>query len=219
MPNYTGSTGFGDYYVQALIGKCGTLDVEDVKASVDHLVKEGKGEHGPGKQFVTGGSHGGFLTAHRKSRYSTQAKSSAFSFSYTKTVIGQYPDMFSAAVLRNPVIISQPSSTDIPDWFFSEFGVRPSVETDEMPPALYAQLYPSSPIAHLRSVRAPVLLLLGTEDRRVGNVQGKAFFHGLRALGRKVELLTFEGEVHALDGVEANRVGWEATVDWFGKKA
>ena len=43
------------------------LDVEDVKATVDLLVKEGKGEYGPGKQFVTGGSHGGFLTAHRES--------------------------------------------------------------------------------------------------------------------------------------------------------
>lgn len=198
VPNYTGSTGFGDFYVQALVGKCGTLDVEDVKASIDHLVKEGKGEHGPGKQFVTGGSHGGFLTAH---------------------LVGQYPDTFSAAVLRNPVIISQPSSTDIPDWYFSEFGVRPSVESDEMPPELYARLYPSSPIAHVRSVRTPVLLLLGTEDRRVVNVQGKAFFHALRALGREVELLTFEGEGHALDGVEATRVGWEAIVDWFGKRA
>ncbi|KAH9037980.1 alpha/beta-hydrolase [Lactarius deliciosus] len=198
VPNYIGSTGFGDYYVQKLVGRCGTLDVEDVKATVDHLVKEGKGEHGPGKQFVTGGSHGGFLTAH---------------------LVGQYPDTFTAAVLRNPVISSQPSSTDIPDWYFSEFGVRPSVEAEQMPPALYAQLYPASPIAHVRNVRAPVLLLLGTEDRRVVNVQGKAFFHALRALGREVELLAFEGEGHALDGVEATRVGWEATVDWFGRKA
>jgi dipeptidyl aminopeptidase/acylaminoacyl peptidase len=93
------------------------------------------------------------------------------------------------------------------------------VECDEMPPELYARLYPSSPIAHVRSVRAPVLLLLGTEDRRVVNVQGKAFFHALRALGREVELLTFEGEGHALDGVEATRVGWEAIVDWFGRRA
>ncbi|KAH8983753.1 hypothetical protein EDB92DRAFT_1889712 [Lactarius akahatsu] len=87
-----------------------------------------------------------------------------------------------------------------------------------MPPALYAQLYPASPIAHVRNVRAPVLLLLWTEDRRVVNVQSKAFFHALRALGREVELLAFE-EGHALDGVEATRVGWEATVDWFGRKA
>ena len=135
------------------------------------------------------------------------------------TVIGQYPETFSAAVLRNPVIISQPTGTDIPDWFASEFGLHPSVESEQMPPALYAQLYPSSPIAHVRGVRAPVLLLLGLEDRRVVNVQGKTFYHALRGLGKRAELLTFEGEGHPLDGVEAARVGWEATVDWFGKAA
>ncbi|KAI0278386.1 alpha/beta-hydrolase [Russula aff. rugulosa BPL654] len=181
IPNYTGSTGFGDFYVQKLIGKCGTLDVEDVKATVDLLVKEGKGEYGPGKQFVTGGSHGGFLTAH---------------------LIGQYPDTFSAAVLRNPVICSQPASTDIPDWYFSEFGVQPSTtESEQMTPELYAQLYPPRP------------------SRTVVNVQGRTFFHALRRLGKKVELLTFEGEGHSIDGIEAARVGWEATVDWFDKAA
>ncbi|KAH9991913.1 alpha/beta-hydrolase [Russula vinacea] len=198
IPNYTGSTGFGEFYVHKLLGKCGTLDVEDVKATVDRLVKEGKGEYGPGKQFVTGGSHGGFLTAH---------------------LIGQYPDTFSAAALRNPVICSHPASTDIPDWYFSEFGVRPSTESEQMTPELYAQLYPSSPIAHVRNVEAPVLLLLGVEDRRVVNVQGKTYYHVLRGLGKKVELLEFEGEGHALDGIEAARVGWDATVDWFDKAA
>jgi dipeptidyl aminopeptidase/acylaminoacyl peptidase len=181
-----------------LVGKCGMLDVEDVEASVDYLVKEGKGEHGPGKQLVTGGGHGGFLTAHRKfPTHSCTKKAPHFSFSFK--VIGQYPDTFSAAVQRNPVIVSQPSNTDIPDWYFSEFGVHPFVECDEFPPALYAQLHPASAMAHVRSVRAPVLLLFGTEDRRVVDVQGKAFFHALRALGREVELLAFEGEGHALE--------------------
>lgn len=135
------------------------------------------------------------------------------------TVIGQYPDVFSAAVLRNPVISSQPASTDIPDWYMSEFGVRPSAESEQMPPKLYEQLYPATPIAHVTDVQAPVLLLLGLEDRRVVNVQGKTFYHALKGLGKKVELLTFEGEGHPLDGVEAGRVAWEATVDWFGKAA
>jgi len=220
VPNYTGSTGFGEFYVQKLVGHCGTLDVEDVKATVDHLVKEGKGEYGPGKLFVTGGSHGGFLTAHRESCYSPPDILVCLRRDVRNdTVIGQYPETFSAAVLRNPVISSQPASTDIPDWYFSEFGVRPSVDAEQMLPELYAQLYLSSPISHVRKVCAPVLLLLGTEDRRVINVQGKGFFHALRALGREVELLTFEGEGHSLDGVETARVGWTATVDWFGRKA
>ena len=65
--NYTGSLGFGETYVRKLIGQAGTLDVDDCIASVRHLIKIGKSERGPGKQFVQGGSHGGFLTAHRKS--------------------------------------------------------------------------------------------------------------------------------------------------------
>jgi acylaminoacyl-peptidase len=64
--NYTGSLGFGESSVRALLGHCGTLDVQDCIATTRHLVKEGIAADGPGKQFVFGGSHGGFLAAHRK---------------------------------------------------------------------------------------------------------------------------------------------------------
>lgn len=64
LPNFTGSLGYGDDFVQQLVGKCGTLDVDDVMASIKHLLKMGIAEEGPGKQFVQGGSHGGFITAH-----------------------------------------------------------------------------------------------------------------------------------------------------------
>lgn len=67
MPNYTGSTGHGDDFVQKLVGKCGTLDVDDVMASVKHLIEIGVAEEGPGKQLVLGGSHGGFIAGHRSS--------------------------------------------------------------------------------------------------------------------------------------------------------
>lgn len=66
LPNFTGSLGHGDAFVQKLVGKCGTLDVEDVMASIKHLVKLGVAEEGPGKQLVQGGSHGGFITGHRR---------------------------------------------------------------------------------------------------------------------------------------------------------
>ena len=50
---------------------------------------------------IVGGSHGGFLGAHS---------------------IGQHPELFKVAALRNPVcnIASMTSSTDIPDWAWSE---------------------------------------------------------------------------------------------------
>jgi acylaminoacyl-peptidase len=50
---------------------------------------------------ICGGSHGGFLTAHCTS---------------------QYPELFKAAAMRNPVtnIASMVTSTDIPDWCYGE---------------------------------------------------------------------------------------------------
>lgn len=67
LVNYTGSIGFGETYVRKLLGQCGALDVQDCIASVNHLISIGVSESGPGKQLIQGGSHGGFLSAHRKS--------------------------------------------------------------------------------------------------------------------------------------------------------
>ena len=65
QPNYTGSTGYGGAHVSALVGKCGSLDVQDCVDTVNKLVELGKASLGPGKQYIYGGSHGGFLGAHR----------------------------------------------------------------------------------------------------------------------------------------------------------
>lgn len=84
----------GQRFAHSLLGKCGTLDVQDCVDTVDYLVAQGIAARE--SVVVTGGSHGGFLTAH---------------------LIGQYPDMFKAAVMRNPVISSaeQAIGTDIPE--------------------------------------------------------------------------------------------------------
>ncbi|EIM89069.1 alpha/beta-hydrolase [Stereum hirsutum FP-91666 SS1] len=193
MPNYTGSTGHGDDFVQKLVGKCGTLDVDDVMASVKHLIEIGVAEEGPGKQLVLGGSHGGFIAGH---------------------LLGQYPDFFSAGVLLNPVITPEPSYSDIPDWYFEEFGVHFDAKT-LLTPSTYEKLWPMSAISHVDKVKAPVLLLMGLDDRRVANTHGRAFYHALKGRGMEVEMLEFKGEAHPIDGVEAARVCWEAEVDWF----
>lgn len=66
MPNYTGSLGYGEQNVRKLLGRIGSLDVEDCMASVEHLVAADLAAFGPGQHFLYGGSHGGFLIGHRK---------------------------------------------------------------------------------------------------------------------------------------------------------
>ncbi|KAG1744584.1 Alpha/Beta hydrolase protein [Suillus paluster] len=192
LPNYTGSMGFGEKYIRKLLGHCGTMDVEDVVESVNELIRLGISEHG--RQVVQGGSHGGFLSAH---------------------LIGQYPNLFNAAVMRNPVIsVGELTGSDIPDWIYAEFGLEFAPQS-LMTPITYQTLFEASPIAHVDRVRAPVLLLLGEDDLRVVPTQGMRFYHALKGRDRRVEMLTFPKETHPLDGVEAARVSWEAGRDWF----
>ena len=138
------------------------------------------------------------------------------------------------------------SISDIPDWYFSEFGIEyplssssPDIHdtptTSGLPPLvsseIYTNLHSVSPISHVDSIKIPVLLLIGSADRRVANSQGVNFYHALKARyasvghvggnrkhvgnNRKVEMLIFEGEGHPLDGVEAAKVSFEVTKKWL----
>lgn len=194
LPNYTGSLGFGDFYVRKLLGRIGTLDVGDCLASVKHLVRTGIAKEGEGMQYVTGGSHGGFLTGH---------------------LIGQYPGYFTAAALRNPVIsVGEISTSDIPDWYYEEAGI-PFKPDSLVDPDVYKKLWSVSPISYVDGVKTPVLLLLGSKDYRVAPTQGKSYYHALKGRGKFVEMLCFKDDTHPIDSVEGSRVSFEATLALF----
>lgn len=120
--------------------------------------------------------------------------------------------------LRNPVIAAGDmiSTTDIPDWCYSEFGV-PYHARSTLDTSVFGKLQGSSPIAHVEAVETPVLLLMGDKDQRVPPTQGRNYFHALKGRGKTVEMLWFPGEGHGLDSVEAGRACWEAARDWFDK--
>ncbi|CAG8508789.1 12274_t:CDS:10 [Acaulospora colombiana] len=79
--NYSGSTGFGQDYIDALIGKIGDLDIEEVQASAQYFIDNNYVDRD--SVAVIGGSHGGFISGH---------------------LIGKFPDFYKACVMRNPVL-------------------------------------------------------------------------------------------------------------------
>ncbi|KAK7018272.1 peptidase-S9 domain-containing protein [Favolaschia claudopus] len=225
LVNYTGSVGYGENFVRGLIGKCGTLDVQDCIASVRHLNKIGISAEGKGKQFVIGGSHGGFLASH---------------------LIGQFPDIFTAAVILNPVISTDPMSSDIRDWYFNEWDIefpmyslpegfpetstqaQASIEPRLPPRSLPASesLRLSASMAWVDQVRAHVLLHIGGSDVRVTPTHGLEYYHALKGLNvvnlkerreQDVEMHWFEKAGHSLDDVETSRVVWETARGWVNK--
>jgi len=167
-------------------------------------------------------------------------------------VVGQFPDIFTAVVLRNPVIsVGEISTSDIPDWGYAEFGLPYPVPIASSPishssksdggassenataiqlgmvPEVYQKLYNASPIRFADKVTADVLLLIGKDDLRVAPTQGHGYYHTLKALrnekgiakGSRVDMLVFGGESHPLNGVECERVCWEAANAWFLESA
>jgi pimeloyl-ACP methyl ester carboxylesterase len=96
LVNYRGSTGYGQFQLDSLPGQIGTNDVQDVYQATQAILSLEPPLVSP-KCAIFGGSHGGFLTAH---------------------MIGQYPQLYAAAALRNPVINipAMFTTSDIPDW-------------------------------------------------------------------------------------------------------
>ena len=80
LPNYRGSTGFGQAPLNSLLTRVGRVDVEDVMLFTRHVVENFSIVDGK-RVGICGGSHGGFLTAHCTS---------------------QYPEFFKAGKTRNP---------------------------------------------------------------------------------------------------------------------
>lgn len=127
------------------------------------------------------------------------------------TVVGQYPDMFSGAVLRNPVIsMGEISTSDIPDWYYEESGV-PYSATSLITPKLYEKLFRNSPIAYVDKVKTPMVILIGEKDQRVAPTQGRNYYHALKARGKDVKLYCLKDDIHALDSVEGQWVSYEAS--------
>ncbi|KAI0211336.1 Acylamino-acid-releasing enzyme [Lamellibrachia satsuma] len=165
VANYRGSTGFGQDGIESLLGNVGTQDVKDVQNAVEKVLEMDMVDKD--RMVVIGGSHGGFLTAH---------------------LIGQFPNFYKAAVCRNPVIdlCSMFGTTDIPDWVMSENGLT-FTHAQTANPEIYKELWKRSPIRYVDQMQTPVMIMLGTDDRRVPNQQGHLLRKALQARGIPVK--------------------------------
>ncbi|XP_017223095.1 acylamino-acid-releasing enzyme isoform X1 [Daucus carota subsp. sativus] len=196
--NYRGSLGFGEEALQSLLGNIGSQDVSDVLAAIDYVIDMGLADRA--KISVLGGSHGGFLTTH---------------------LIGQAPDLFAAAAVRNPVcnLALMVGTSDIPDWCFIEtYGREGISKFTEAPSSENLSVFHSkSPISHLSKVKTPTLFLLGAKDLRVPVSNGLQYARALKEKGGEVKVIVFPNDTH---GIERPQSDFESFLNigvWFKK--
>ncbi|RHZ56850.1 hypothetical protein Glove_396g76 [Diversispora epigaea] len=189
--NYSGSIGFGQDYIESLIGKIGHLEIDEVQSTAQYFVE--KNYVDPNAIALLGGSHGGFISGH---------------------LIGKFPDFYKACIMNNPVlnIGAMSSATDIPDWCFSELGLpydltKPSI----VKPSDYTKMYENSPIANIDKVKTPILLQLGQNDKRVPHIDGLQWWYYLKGQQQtkgeddqfEIRCKMYSETGHSLDSIEA----------------
>ena len=184
MVNYTGSLGLGPDSVYELVGNVGDMDVKDVHHAAMQVASSFK------HVAVMGGSHGGFLTAH---------------------LIGQFPDFYKVAALRNPVIdiSAMVGVSDIPDWCYTETGMEYDSICPPVPQvSAVSTMLDKSPIRYVDQVKCPALLLIGGKDLRVPPSQGIRYYKYLKSRGVECHIKFYPEDCHPLSGVPC-------TADWL----
>ncbi|GAA4134986.1 S9 family peptidase [Actinomadura keratinilytica] len=163
--NYRGSTGYGSQWRDAIEGRVGLTELEDITAVRDWAVESGLAD--PARLVLTGGSWGGFLTL---------------------LGIGTRPDDWSVAVAAVPVADYVAAYEDemegLQAFDRSLFGGSP----EEVPERYRA----SSPITYVDRVKAPVLILAGENDPRCPIRQIENYLARLAELGRPHEVYRYD---------------------------
>jgi len=166
LPNPRGSTSYGQAFTSACTGDWGGGDAEDILACCDDIIQRGIAD--ADRQFVSGGSYGGFMTS---------------------WLVG-HTDRFRAATAVAAVIdqTSMALTTEISEFDVFNMGGTPWTASDE-----YER---RSPLTYLPAVRTPVLVIHWEGDLRVPISQGEELYTGLRLLGKTAELVRYPGGFH-----------------------
>jgi dipeptidyl aminopeptidase/acylaminoacyl peptidase len=187
--NYRGSSGYGSTWRDAIEGRPGLVELEDVKAVRDWAVSSGLAD--PSRLVLTGGSWGGFITL---------------------LGIGTQPGDWSVAIGIVPVADYVAAYEDemegLQAFDRSLFGGSPA----EVPERYTA----SSPITYVDQVTTPVLVMAGENDPRCPIRQIDNYLARLRELGKEHEVYRYDAG-HGSLVVEERIRQMAATIDFARK--
>ncbi len=184
-PNPRGSYGQGERFTQANVKDFGYGDLKDILAGMDVLEKRFSIDKN--REGLTGWSYGGFMTM----------------FGVTQTT------RFRAAVAGAGISDwkSYYGQNSIDQWMLPFFG-----KTVYDDPEVYAR---SSAIEYIKNVKTPTLVIVGDRDGECPAPQSFEFWHALRAVGVKTQLVIYPNEGHRFVDPAHILDRTQRTVQWF----
>ena len=187
-PNYRGSNSDGNAYESAIIHDAGIGPGHDVIAGVKML--EARGILDEKRIAVSGWSYGGYMTS---------------------WLIGNYPDLWKAAVAGAPVtdLTDEYALSDV-EWLSTDmFGPSPFVGDG-------IKLYlTESPITYASKMKTPTLIMCDVGDYRVPISQAYKLYHALKDNGVPVKFVAYPVTGHSpADPIRARDV-WRRWTAWL----
>jgi dipeptidyl aminopeptidase/acylaminoacyl peptidase len=187
MPNPRGSYGQGEDFTRANVKDFGYGDFRDIMTGVDQALKEAPIDEH--RLGITGWSYGGYMTM------------------WAVTQTNRFAAAVAGAGLAN--FQSYYGENQIDQWMVPFFGA--TVYDD---PQVYAK---SSPITFIKNAKTPTLVLVGDSDGECPTPQSYEFWHALKTLGVKTELVVYEHEGHMFADPAHQRDVIERAANWFNQ--
>jgi dipeptidyl aminopeptidase/acylaminoacyl peptidase len=187
-PNIRGSVGYGLDFVMANRRDWGGGDFKDVMAGVDYVIDRGIADSD--RLGIGGWSYGGYMAA----------------WAVTQT------DRFKASVSGAPM-------TDLASEYGTELAGINAYDTWYMgTPYENLKLFQErSPVAHVKNVKTPTLLLSGENDAIDPIGQCQQFYRGLRRYGVETEFVIYPREGHGIREEQHRIDQLNRIIAWFDK--
>jgi dipeptidyl aminopeptidase/acylaminoacyl peptidase len=188
--NYGGSTGYGREYRRRLNGAWGVVDLDDCCNAALHLVRQGLAD--PERLAIRGGSAGG----------------------YTTLACLAFRDVFKAGASYYGVSDLEALARDTHKfesrYLDSIVGPYPGRRD------LYVE---RSPINFAGSIRCPIILFQGDEDKVVPPSQSALMFEAVRAKGIPTAYVLFAGEQHGFRKAVNIKRALDSELDFYAAEA
>jgi dipeptidyl aminopeptidase/acylaminoacyl peptidase len=191
--NFHGSSGFGFAFRDSLIGRQGELELQDIEAGTDWLLRQPWVD--ANRVYATGGSYGGFLVAWMNGHI-------------PRWPTGRYQAyVCHAGVFDRIATFSADSYPERPKDLAARFW-------EDMPKVL-AQ----SPHHFAGQMNTPTLVIHGAQDFRVPDCNGLAYYNTLKARGVDARLLWFPDENHWVLKPRNSKQWYGEFLDWLDAHA
>src|SRR3954454_11128470 len=187
--DYRGSTGYGRRYRDALQGRWGILDLDDVVACARHLADSGRVD--PARMAIRGGSAGGYTTL---------------------AALTMRPGVFSAGASHFGVadLAALAAHTHSFESRYLDGLIAPWPEGA----AVYAE---RSPVHHTAALDTPLAVFQGDEDAVVPPAQAEMMVAALRDKGVPHAYVLFAGEQHGFRKAENTRAALDGELSFYAQ--